>query len=242
MSDFNYQEYLKNNPLLKPQVKEEILTESKEVSEMDIPDAVINKVNAGISGVKDMATTLLTFYNDVQDGENMDFSANPDMKVVISRLKKLAQEEDMQSETYDNYEEDDMKEEIATEAKELPQSIKDKEARDAEIEAKKAKGMIKVSELKAKIKEDIISILSEQDEDEAEEEVKDEIEVEDEVEVKEPALDAADAQAGLSKDEQEIQDSLKIAYDNALAIGDQKLADQIGNSITFFTRSHVVER
>jgi len=96
-----------------------------------------------------------------------------------------------------------------------------------------------VSELKAKIKEDILSILSEQDE---EEDV--EVDVEDEVEVdtEEPALDADDAQEGLSADEKEIQDSLKIAYDNAVAIGDKKLADQIGNSITFFTRSHVVER
>jgi hypothetical protein len=47
---------------------------------------------------------------------------------------------------------------------------------------------------------------------------------------------------GLSAEEQEIQNSLKIAYDSAAAIGDQKLADQIGNSITFFTRTHVVER
>ncbi len=45
-----------------------------------------------------------------------------------------------------------------------------------------------------------------------------------------------------SCEEQEIQNSLKIAYDNAVAVGDQKLADQIGNSITFFTRTHIVER
>lgn len=54
-------------------------------------------------------------------------------------------------------------------------------------------------------------------------------------------VEAAPAQ-GLSAEEQEIQNSLKIAYDSAAAIGDQKLADQIGNSITFFTRTHVVER
>ena len=93
---------------------------------------------------------------------------------------------------------------------------------------------MKVSELKAKIKEDIISLLNEDEEEE--------VEVEDEVEVEEPAMDASDAQDGLTQDEKEIQDSLKIAYDNAVAMGDQKLADQIGNSITFFTRTHVVER
>ena len=35
---------------------------------------------------------------------------------------------------------------------------------------------------------------------------------------------------------------LKTAYDNATAMGDEKLAAQIGNSLTFFTRTHVVER
>ena len=47
---------------------------------------------------------------------------------------------------------------------------------------------------------------------------------------------------GLSKEEQEIQNSLKIAYDNALKAGDEKLAEQIGNTITFFTRTHIVTR
>tara|TARA_R110001592_G_scaffold125197_1_gene334615 strand:- start:1758 stop:2768 length:1011 start_codon:yes stop_codon:yes gene_type:complete len=69
-----------------------------------------------------------------------------------------------------------------------------------------------------------------------------EIDVEDEVEIEEPKLDASVAQTGLSDDEKQIQDALKLAYDNAVAIGDEKLSDQIGNSITFFTRTHVVER
>jgi hypothetical protein len=29
MSDFNYQEYLRNNPLLKEEVKDQLITESK---------------------------------------------------------------------------------------------------------------------------------------------------------------------------------------------------------------------
>ena len=110
---------------------------------------------------------------------------------------------------------------------------------DAKDDVKDALSKMKVSELKAKIKEDIISMLSEQEE---EEDIEAEIEDEVEVDVEEPTLDASDAQEGLSADEKEIQDSLKIAYDNAVAIGDTKLSDQIGNSITFFTRTHVVER
>ena len=99
-----------------------------------------------------------------------------------------------------------------------------------------------VSALKAQIKEFILTSLSEEPvTEEEEEDVEADIEDEVDIDIEEPTIDAA-PEAGLSKDEQEIQDSLKLAYDNAVAIGDDKLADQIGNSITFFTRTHVVER
>ena len=121
-----------------------------------------------------------------------------------------------------------------------------------ELYSKKAK--MKMSELKAKIREEILSTLNEEFEDvediggmedmpldeakEDEEEAPAEEEMDAEVNVDVEASPAS----GLSAEEQEIQNSLKIAYDSAAAIGDQKLADQIGNSITFFTRTHVVER
>lgn len=136
------------------------------------------------------------------------------------------------------YDEDDtkpMKEDERTDAEE--EGYEDG-FKDAKKDMKDALSKMKISELKAKIREDIISLLNEEEEEEAEVEVEDEVEVD----IEEPALDADEAQEGLSADEKEIQDSLKIAYDNAIAIGDKKLADQIGNSITFFTRSHVVER
>ena len=119
---------------------------------------------------------------------------------------------------------------------ELSKDEMDKLHSDGEVEKgeDKISYKMKVSELKAKIKEDIVSLLQEEEEDEVD--VEDEVEVD----VEEPSMDTADA--GLSQDEQDIQDSLKLAYDNAVAIGDTKLADQIGNSITFFTRTHVVER
>ena len=163
MSDFNYQAYLKNNPLLQEEVEEnKLITESQEVEEQ-VEESVEETVNE---------TT-----EEIQE--------------------------------------------------EVPSS------------------KMKVSELKAKIKEDIISLLNEDEEEEVD--IEDEIEADDaevdaEVDVEEPAVDVASSDIGLSSDEQEIQDSLKLAYDNAVAIGDEKLADQIGNSITFFTRTHVVER
>ena len=161
MSDFNYQEYLKNNPLLQKEAEEnKLITESQEVEEQ----------------------------------------VEESVEEVVEETTEEIQEE-------------------------VPSS------------------KMKVSELKAKIKEDIISLLNE-DEDEEIEAAEDEIEMDDaevdvEADVEEPAPAAP---AGLSSDEQDIQNSLKVAYDKAVAIGDEKLADQIGNSITFFTRSHVVER
>ena len=104
------------------------------------------------------------------------------------------------------------------------------------------KAKMKKSELKEKIREEILAALNEEEAiDEAKKD--EEVDAEVDVAVEEPAMDAEPAQSqGLTAEEQEIQNSLKIAYDNAAAIGDQKLADQIGNSITFFTRTHVVER
>ncbi len=159
MSDFNYQAYLKNNPLTQEEVKEnKLITESQEIDE--------------------------TVEETVEE--------------VVEETTEEIQEE-------------------------VPSS------------------KMKVSELKAKIKEDIISLLQEDEEDEVD--IEDEIEADDvEVDMEEPPMDAGSSEVGLSSDEQEIQDSLKLAYDNAVAIGDEKLADQIGNSITFFTRTHVVER
>ncbi len=165
MSNFNYQAYLKNNPLFQKEVKDQLITESQEVEEtVENPVSEDARTDAEQEGYKDG-------FDDAKD----------DVKDALSKMK--------------------------------------------------------VSELKAKIKEQILAelSLSEADEDE----VDADIDVEDEVsvDVEEPT-----EQGGLSQDEQEIQNSLKLAYDNAMAIGDQKLADQIGNSITFFTRTHVVER
>jgi len=44
----------------------------------------------------------------------------------------------------------------------------------------------------------------------------------------------------ISPEVKATQDALTAAIEAAKALGDEKLADQIGNSITFFTRTHVV--
>ncbi|MDB4300272.1 hypothetical protein N9923_00715 [bacterium] len=116
---------------------------------------------------------------------------------------------------------------------------------DAKDDVKDALSKMKVSELKAKIKETILAELSLS---EADEEVDVDIDVEDEVEVEAGADDIeierpgvkTTVDVGLSPEEEVVQDSLKAAMDAAQALGNQKLADQIGNTITFFTREFVV--
>ena len=49
-----------------------------------------------------------------------------------------------------------------------------------------------------------------------------------------------DLGAGIEDPTSSIQDSLTQAYEAASALGDEKLMNQIGNTITFFTRNHVV--
>jgi len=116
---------------------------------------------------------------------------------------------------------------------------------DAKDDVKDALSKMKVSELKAKIKETILAELSLA---EADEEVDVDIDVEDEVEVEAGADDIeierpgvkTTIDVGLSPEEEVVQDSLKAAMDAANELGNQKLADQIGNTITFFTREFVV--
>ena len=233
MSDFNYQNYLRNNPLLQKEVKEEkLLTESQEIEEKveesapgythDCAAHVMHESHGYGLCLEGRHTLVETTDGnaEVTHYDVMFKSGEIVEKIPVNELKVLTSE----SHTHSKYEEDDV---------EMEENVEVAEEEVTEETSTK----IKVSELKAKIKEDILSILSEQ-EDEEEVEVEDEEEVEMDMDVEEPTS----APAGLSQDEQEIQNSLKVAYDNAVAIGDEKLADQIGNSITFFTRTHVVER
>lgn len=174
MAEFNYAEYLKNNPLLQKEVKEQLLTESQEVSE-----------------------------------------ESPSSKTTISELKAEIKEIILSS--------------LAEEEK--PDGMDIFFGADAKEKMKKRR-------------EDAVDFLQKHKEKYGLKEDEDEVDIEDEIEIDaEPEMDPAPSpEVGLSQDELEIQNALKLAYDNAIAIGDQKLADQIGNSITFFTRTHVVER
>ena len=141
-----------------------------------------------------------------------------------------------------------------------------KKYEEDDIKNEEMSSKMKKSELKAKIKETILAELSLQEEGfqaddagsqfhdslytEADEDVDVDVDFEDEVnvdaegddiEIERPAVKAK-VQVGLSPEEEIVQDSLKAAMDAADALGNDKLADQIGNTITFFTREYVVGR
>ncbi len=181
MSDFNYIEYLKNNPLFKGEKTQstKLITEAQEA-----PKAAKMKKSELKAKIRE---EILSTLSEDEDYEKMGREVEYGIPSGFD-----ADELSMQDifDMLDNEEFEDMEDMPIDEAK------------------------------------------GDEEEAPAEEEMDAEVDVD---------VEAAPAQ-GLSAEEQEIQNSLKIAYDNAVAVGDQKLADQIGNSITFFTRTHIVER
>ncbi len=152
----------------------------------------------------------------------------------------------------------------------------DTHSEDADVASNFKEGKMTKQALKEKIKAEILSTLSEADEDDGidryfgagakekrqakidqavddlkkhkekyglKEDEDEDVDVEDvdvDIDVEAPA--ETSSEPGLTSDEMEIQNSLKRAYDTAVSIGDEKLSNQIANSITFFTKTHVVPR
>jgi hypothetical protein len=119
---------------------------------------------------------------------------------------------------------------------------------------------MKKSELKAKIKEMIVAEMNIDVTDETgaydflaelegmleqeEEEIEDEVEVDVEEPTSEPKGGinvSQNADADLTGIEKQVQDNLEAAMEAAKQLNDEKLQQQIGNSLTFFTRQHVVK-
>ena len=185
MSDFNYQEYLKNNPLLQKEAEEnKLITESQEVDE-NLAEDTVNENQEIFSDeeldyIGDMMTAMYEKLGlDAGKGET-------DVKKAIALSDRI--ESFFQS----------LKEEEVTE------EVTEEEVTEEEIQEEVPTSKMKVSELKAKIKEDIISLLNEEEDEEieaAEDEIEmDDAEVDVEADVEEPAPPAP---AGLSSDEQD---------------------------------------
>jgi hypothetical protein len=227
MSDFNYIEYLKNNPLFKGEKTQstKLITEAQE-------DTIDSLQKASDDTAKMPAD---------RDKARNKMYAMKKAKMKMSELKAKIREEILSTL---NEEEDYEKMGREVEYGVFPGS--EDELSPEDISAMLDKERFKPMKFDdPELDQEYAEYLATNDYDGPLEERKDEEEAPSEEEEMDAEIDvdveAAPAQ-GLSAEEQEIQNSLKIAYDSAAAIGDQKLADQIGNSITFFTRTHVVER
>ena len=225
---------------LKKDFKKDVVKENEQVDESALA------VGAGVAAIFGGAAALDKIMDKLEDGDLGD-GGKKVAAFLRSQGKSAAgrynegEEKEVEEGYGKKYEEDDIKNE--------------------EMSSK-----MKKSELKAKIKETILAELSLAEDgfqadqagstyhaglyNEAEEDVDVDVDFEDEVnvdaegddiEIERPAVKAK-VQVGLSPEETIIQDSLKAAMDAADAIGNDKLGDQIGNTITFFTREYVVGR
>ena len=220
MDNFNYQAYIKSGKI---HGEKAILTESITEKKQGYDDREDESLGARKGAEKDKKQSM----KDRRDDSYGKFGKRDAEKKGKNKINK---------------EEIEVKEDARTDAEQ--EGYKDG-FDDAKDDVKDALSKMKVSELKAKIKETILAELSLS---EAEEEVDVDIDVEDEVEVEAGADDIeierpgvkTTVDVGLSPEEEVVQDSLKAAMDAANELGNQKLADQIGNTITFFTREFVV--
>jgi hypothetical protein len=56
----------------------------------------------------------------------------------------------------------------------------------------------------------------------------------------EPSMEMGSEPSAEAKDVKSIQGALKTAYDEALTLQDEKLVTQIANTITYFTKNHIL--
>ena len=230
MDNFNLQGYMASGKLhseSKTLTESKVPTSSKEnLSEKeDSKKGNENEQKRMEGAIRDDRDHIKNLKKDIEDNEKK-----------LAKLKKDYKKDINESEGEDDREDDELS----------PEELANKHAGSP---MKEESTKLTVSELKAKIKEQILAELEKEDDvNEAEEEVDVDIDVEDEVEVEAGADDIeierpgvkTTVDVGLSPEEEVVQDSLTAAMKAAQELGNTKLADQIGNTITFFTREFVV--
>ena len=231
MDNFNLQDYLASGKL---HATSKTLTEGLKTStnpqenlseKEDSKKGNENEQKRMEGAIRDDRDHIKNLKKDIEDNEKK-----------LAKLKKDYKKDINESEGEDDREDDELS----------PEELANKHAGSP---MKEESTKLTVSELKAKIKEQILAELEKEDDvNEAEEEVDVDIDVEDEVEVEAGADDIeierpgvkTTIDVGLSPEEEVVQDSLTAAMKAAQELGNTKLADQIGNTITFFTREFVV--
>ena len=121
------------------------------------------------------------------------------------------------------------------------------EVAEAQEEVTEYSSKMKKSELKEMIRQSILAEaganLTEEEEDEKDVDVDADVDVDIDADVKadeDEIIVKQDADTDLGGTVGDVQDNLEAALEAARELGDEKLEDQIGNTLTFFTRTHVV--
>jgi len=173
-----------------------------------------------------------------------------DAKNSLDQIKTLTSKEEFSDWVQKKIEaEKGLNEEKSRTAKEVFRSIEARDLLNDRREYDVEDLMVAYPGLSEKEAEKLEDMLKNPNLDEAkkDEEIADEeIEVTDEFSTEEPQgpgkIDVTqNANADLTGDKKDVQDNLEAALEAAKALGDEKLATQIGNSLTFFTKQHVVK-
>ena len=222
--------YNKNNKMKKSELKEIIRTSLLE----DMEDGVEEMLGGPFGGVLDSGAKMghsksspleslesmlksHDWYYAKSDDSRVYRKGNSEERMIKMEMQKIA-DAGMKEEAMELYKKYAPEGYTVT----LREEDKDKEPRDG-VKSAAAKLGMKPSHIK-----------------------EDEVEIEDEVEVtvddeKEGIEVKQDAESDLTGVVGKIQDNLEAALESARELGDEKLENQIGNTLTFFTRAHVVK-
>ena len=253
MNEFDLRNFLSNNPLLeKKQDSKKGNKEEQKRMEGAIKDNAdhIEKLIKDLKADKKKLAKLkkdepkdvkeAQGYND-RDDESIGAKdgAEKDKKVSMKARRDMSRgmEKSMgkRADSTDSKMDEDMNE--------LPKSIRDKEQAQIEKDARK-KGLTKEG-LKDMIKEKITSILNEAEDVDVEEDEDVEIDIKKDVKIDDESEESTTVVKselpGESTDTSEVLGLLTKAQEEAQDMNDEVLMDQIGNTITYFTRKHVVK-
>ena len=73
---------------------EDFITGVDDLTEIEIPSALLTKINAEVKSPKTFASLMINLYNAIQDKESMDFSKNQKFGRALSFLKDLADDDE----------------------------------------------------------------------------------------------------------------------------------------------------
>ena len=233
--EFNYKDYLKNNPLINDEkyLVNNLLKEEYTPGRKWSPDFDYNgMINYGLNiSPNDSLETLVKLADDFED-----VNYHTEVSHLFKAIDALVIGNEDDATTY-----------IADFKSSLNKLINDYESEEGfmnsigiQYEDKTLKNTIKKADLKAKIKEMIVSEYNNKVEIKEEEE-------EEEIDTTDVAVDDTETidtetEVEVDPNVKSVQDALTQAQVAAQKLGDKKLTDQIGNTITFFTRTHVVDK